>query len=173
MSPAAVTPLPGQPQRRERLADQVYGRLIAAMADGQYGEDDRLPAEQALAASFGVSRPVIREALTRLQADGFVQARQGSGTYVLKRPPQRLTRFAAAGGLAAFLRAFEVRIALEPQAARLAAERRSDADLAAIRAAQEALEAAQAAGARNAGARHGRPPRHRARLPQPAAGGPA
>ncbi len=146
MSQGVVSSLPGQPQRRERLADQIYGRLIAEIAGGLHAEDDRLPTEQALAARFGVSRPVVREALTRLQADGFVQSRQGSGTYIRRRPPERLTQFAAAGGLAGFLRSFEVRIALEPQAARLAAERRSDGDVADIRAAQAALEAAQGRG---------------------------
>lgn len=146
MSQGVVSSLPGQPQRRERLADQIYGRLIADIAGGLHAEDDRLPTEQALAAQFGVSRPVVREALTRLQADGFVQSRQGSGTYIRRRPPERLTQFAAGGGLAGFLRSFEVRIALEPQAARLAAERRSDGDVADIRAAQAALEAAQGRG---------------------------
>lgn len=140
-------PEPGAvPQRRERLADQIYGHLIEEIASGKYGDDERLPTELALASSFAVSRPVVREALGRLQADGFIASRQGSGTYVRRRPPARLTQFAAGGGLADFLRAFEVRIALEPQAARLAAERRSDSDLAAIVVAQTILETAHAAG---------------------------
>ncbi len=134
------------PQRRERLADQVYGQLIEAIAGGRYADDERLPTEMALAGTFAVSRPVVREALSRLQADGFIASRQGSGTYVRQRPPARLAQFAAGGGLADFLGAFEVRIVLEPQAARLAAERRSEADLARIGAAQTMLETAHGAG---------------------------
>lgn len=130
------------PQRRDRLADQVYGRLLEDVVSGRYAVGDRLPAETELAETFTVSRPVIREALMRLQADGLVTARQGSGTFVAKVPPRQIVKLAPRASVAGILRVFEVRIALEGQAARLAATRRSAAELAAIGKALQDMRAA-------------------------------
>lgn len=121
-----------QPQRGNRLADQVYDRLLQEIVSSRYALGERLPAENALAKDFSVSRPVIREALHRLQADGLVSARQGSGTFVLRIPPRQIMQLAPEGSIAGILRIFEVRIPLEGYAARLAAERRSKAQLASI-----------------------------------------
>lgn len=65
----------------QRLHDQLW-RLIAEMSPGS-----KLPAEPALAARMGVSRASLREALRSFEAQGFLQRRQGSGTYVV-RPPR-------------------------------------------------------------------------------------
>jgi DNA-binding FadR family transcriptional regulator len=120
------------PQRRDRLADQVYDRLLEDIVSGRYAIGDRLPAETTMARDFSVSRPVVREALHRLQADGLVSSRQGSGTFVARVPPRQIIKLAPKGSIAGILRTFEVRIALEGQAARLAAERRSKAQLAGL-----------------------------------------
>jgi DNA-binding FadR family transcriptional regulator len=117
------------PPKRERLADTLYGRFMQQLASGLYSEGDKLPTEKELCTLFDVSRPVVREALMRLQADGLVVARQGAGTFVKKRPPRRLIDLAPTAELAGFLRSFEIRIALEGQAAKLAATRRTDAQL--------------------------------------------
>lgn len=137
---------PSPPQRRDRLADAVYGRLLEAIVSGRYEVGDRLPAETDLAETFEVSRPVIREALNRLQADGLVTARQGAGTFVARVPPRQIVKLAPRASIAGILRAFEVRIALEGQAARLAAERRSSAELAALGTALEAMRKAMEEG---------------------------
>jgi DNA-binding FadR family transcriptional regulator len=137
---------PAPPQRRDRLADAVYGRLLEEIVSGRYEVGDRLPAETDLAETFEVSRPVIREALNRLQADGLVTARQGAGNFVARVPPRQITKLAPRASIAGILRAFEVRIALEGQAARLAAERRSPTELTAIRAALEAMRKAMEEG---------------------------
>jgi GntR family transcriptional regulator, transcriptional repressor for pyruvate dehydrogenase complex len=131
---------------RERLADGIYGQLLENIATGKYAVGDKLPTEKQLSESFTVSRPVIREALTRLQSDGFIAARQGAGTFVRNRPPSRLLRFAGAAGLSDFLSSFEVRIALESEAARLAAIRRTAADILRINATIAELKAAVASG---------------------------
>lgn len=133
-------------QRRGRLGDQVYGRLLEEIVSGRYAVGDRLPGENDLAESFEVSRPVVREALNRLQADGLVTSRQGSGTFVARVPPRQIVKLAPGASIAAILRAFEVRIALEGQAARLAAERRSQSELAAIGEALEAMKQAMESG---------------------------
>jgi len=147
MAKPRTSPLRSAPaQRRDRLGDQVYGRLVEEIVSGRYAVGDRLPGENDLAERFEVSRPVVREALNRLQADGLVTSRQGSGTFVARVPPRQIVKLAPGASIAAILRAFEVRIALEGQAARLAAERRSESELAAIGEALEAMKLAMESG---------------------------
>ncbi len=57
--------------------------LKRAIAQGQYGHQERLPAERELARRFGVARGTLREALHQLEAAGYVERRPGSGTYVI------------------------------------------------------------------------------------------
>jgi DNA-binding GntR family transcriptional regulator len=109
---------------------ELYGRLLEDIVSGRYEVGDRLPAENDFALSFAVSRPVVREALTRLAADGLVSARQGAGTFIARVPPRQIVKLVPRASIAGILRVFEVRIALEGQAARLAAGRRSAAELA-------------------------------------------
>jgi GntR family transcriptional repressor for pyruvate dehydrogenase complex len=148
-SPFASTPANAfQPgvgdEPRQRRSDLVYGQLIEQIIAGDLPENARLPTEHELAKGFGVSRSVVREALMRLSADGVVTARQGSGTYVQRRPSDRVMAFARPSDLPALLRAFEMRLALEGAAARLAAVRRNEAQLAAMQACHSAF-ATQAA----------------------------
>jgi len=138
---------PSPPRRKERLADQLYGQILQDIVAGTLAEGARLPSEQALCRRFGVSRPTVREALMRLHADGLIASRQGSGSTVLHRPPDRLTRLAEGSDIAGLLRCLEVRIGLEGQAASLAARRRDAADLERINAALRALAARMEDGA--------------------------
>jgi GntR family transcriptional repressor for pyruvate dehydrogenase complex len=124
------------PGRRQRLGDQLYGQILDQIIGGKLKEGERLPPETELGEMFGVSRPVVREALLRLRADGLVQARQGAGTFVRQCPAARLKNFTEAGEVAALLRGVEIRMPLEGAAARLAAERRTLSDLDVIIAAQ-------------------------------------
>ena len=55
-------------RKGERLADQLYGQLLEKIVSGQLMEGDKLPSENEISRAFNVSRPVIREALLRLQA---------------------------------------------------------------------------------------------------------
>ena len=128
--------------RRERLGDQLYGQILEQIVSGRLKEGDRLPPEMEICALFGVSRPVVREALLRLRADGLLHARPGIGTFVLKRPSETVTHFATAEDLAGYLRCIEVRLPLEGAAARLAAERRTDEELGRIAAAHDAFSKA-------------------------------
>ncbi len=118
--------------KRQSMGDQLYGQILEQITSGRLPEGTRLPAEIELCKMFGVSRPVVRQALQRLQADGLVHARQGSGTYVMARPADRLASFAEPQRVAEFLRCIEVRLVLEGSAARFAAERRSPSELQAI-----------------------------------------
>jgi DNA-binding FadR family transcriptional regulator len=83
----------------------------------------------------------VRDALGRLQADGLVVSRQGAGTFVKRRPPPELFRVAEPSDVSEYLRGMEARLAIETDAARLAAQRRSHAELQRIRASLEALRA--------------------------------
>jgi GntR family transcriptional regulator, transcriptional repressor for pyruvate dehydrogenase complex len=62
--------------------DEVHRQVLALITDGSMGHGDRLPSEADLAARFGVSRPTVREALTRLRDAGVITVRQGAGSFV-------------------------------------------------------------------------------------------
>ena len=120
-----------RPARRgsERLADQLYGQILEKIVSGSISPGEKLPSENELCRVFEVSRPTVREALLRLHADGLVSTRQGSGTVVQKRPSDQLIQLSRSSDVAGMLRCMEVRLALEGQAARLAATRRTSVQL--------------------------------------------
>jgi DNA-binding FadR family transcriptional regulator len=137
-----VTDLKLVPRRRERLGDLLYGQILEQIMSGALNEGDKLPSENQICRLFQVSRPTVREALMRLHADGLVTTRQGSGSYVQRRPPDQLMRLAKVSDIAGMLRCLEVRIALEGQAAMLAAQRRTPSQMEDITTALAALRAA-------------------------------
>src|ERR1700730_3201445 len=129
-----------------RLADRIYERIIKQIVVGEFHIGERLPSENQLGTELGVSRAVVREALARLQADGVTIARRGAGTYVQRQPGREFLRLAPIGGIADLMRCFEFRVALEGEAASLAALRRNDDDLNTIEGAFERLNLINAAG---------------------------
>lgn len=131
---------PGVPLRPVKLGDRVYQEILGHIVGGKFAEGARLPSESELAESYGVSRPVVREALSRLRADGAVVSRHGSGSYVQHRPMPGLLNLAPIGSVADLMRCFEFRVALEGEAAGLAAARRSEEDLAEMEAALAELD---------------------------------
>ena len=120
----------------------IYQHIFEIIVAGEFAVNARLPSETALAVRFGASRPVVREALARLRDDGIIVSRQGSGSYVKRRPDVAVLRFAPSGSIADIQRCFEFRHGLEGTAAALAAERWEKTDLNEIRMAFDALEAA-------------------------------
>lgn len=128
---------PTAPVDRPRLSDNVYNQLLQEITSGQWPLGSRLPPETQLARRFAVSRPVVREALHRLQSDGVVLSRQGSGSYVQRSPMQRVSELTRQYSLHDVLQGFEVRMALETLAARLAARNRSAEQLRHIEATAE------------------------------------
>jgi DNA-binding FadR family transcriptional regulator len=115
-----------------RLADQAYTGIVALIDADGLGIGDRLPSESRLAEMFGMSRTMVREALVRLASDGITEARRGAGSFVKNRPSDRLVAYMPLAELSATLGTYEVRFVLEAEAARLAAARRSVAEMAAI-----------------------------------------
>jgi GntR family transcriptional repressor for pyruvate dehydrogenase complex len=134
-----------------RLADQVADALAAEVRSGRLSEGDRLPTEAALAEQFGVSRTVVREAVSRLKSLGLLDSRQGSGVYVRPAGVEPL-RFEMphVASREAVIQMVELRRALEAEVAALAAERRTPEDVQRIREAIDALHAAVAAGGNGA-----------------------
>ncbi|MFD0979180.1 FadR/GntR family transcriptional regulator [Tropicimonas aquimaris] len=136
-APENATP---RPARTGTLSDHVYENIVAAIADGTYPLGSKLPTEYAMCDQFGVSRPVLRQALRQLREDDVIHSRQGSGSYVKRRPDHAILSFAPVGSIADIQRTFEFRAAVEGEAAYLAAERRTAKDLEAIRAAVAELD---------------------------------
>ena len=116
----------------EGLADRVYRELLALIIQGDLQEGDRLSTEQTLAEQFKTSRPTVREALSRLRADGIITSRQGAGTFVTRRPDPDLPRFMPLESLSDIRRCIEFRIVIEAGAASLAANMADETDLAQI-----------------------------------------
>ena len=147
--------LPGQTRdprtrpRRTNLAEQIARGLRRKLQSGEMRPGDRLPTEKELSQSHGVSRAVVREAVAALRSDGLVVARQGSGVFVAEQPPadlrQNLFLFEAEK-LSSVIEVLELRAAVEGEAAALAAERVSPAELAKIKECHQAFGEAVALG---------------------------
>jgi GntR family galactonate operon transcriptional repressor len=119
-----------------------------AILRGELQPGDPLPAEEELTADHAVSRTALREAVRVLAAKGLVQARPKTGTRVRPRsdwnvvdPDVLAWRVEAGPDGELYSEVTEVRVGIEPQAARLAAARASDEEIAGIREAYDAMEA--------------------------------
>ncbi|MBR9763088.1 MAG: FadR family transcriptional regulator [Rhodobacteraceae bacterium] len=128
------------PLRKRRLADEVYAQILLQLSTGRYAVGERLPTEKELAAMYDVSRPVVREALQHLQTDGLIDARRGSGTFVLRLPPHEMAHYTDDARIAQYMRAYEVRHCLESEAARLAALRINQSRLRRLQQALQRME---------------------------------
>ncbi len=126
-----------EPIRPKKISEEIVSQIKQLISKGELKPGDRIPSERELATMLGVSRPSVREAIMVLEAMGFVESRQGGGTYVKalteasimnplaklveKRDPELLRSLA------------EVRMGLESWSAYLAAQRATDADIAEMR----------------------------------------
>ncbi|MBD1553355.1 FadR/GntR family transcriptional regulator [Pseudomonas typographi] len=123
------------------LAQELVAVLSERIRSGELKRGDKLPTESAIMEEQGVSRTVVREAISRLQAAGQVETRHGIGTFVLDMPSPSGFRIdpATIVTLRDVLAVLELRISLEVESAGLAAQRRTPEHLAAIREALDAL----------------------------------
>lgn len=123
------------PIRRNRIYEDVMARIQRLVADGHLRPGDRLPGERDLSTALQVSRGSVRQALRVLEQTGLIEARVGGGTYIRTPDPEALVRSLAlvlAQHPQTLRQLFEVRQVLEPALARVAAERATPADVAAI-----------------------------------------
>lgn len=130
-----------QPKKNEKLASQLYEQILDWIISGMLKEGDKLPSENELCKSFQVSRPIVRETILMLQKDDLVNTKKGIGTFVMHSPMEDLSKFASANDIATILQSHEVRIALEGEAAALAAKRRTESQLNFIKAALQKMRA--------------------------------
>jgi GntR family transcriptional repressor for pyruvate dehydrogenase complex len=123
--------------REGRLSDKVSDQIAEAITSGKYPRGARLPSERALCEMFDVSRTVVREAIRSLLGSGMITVTSGRGVEVCYDPnatkggPMRLS--VKELGELEYGTVHEIRVPIEVQAAALAAERASEADVANLR----------------------------------------
>lgn len=120
---------------REALPSQVARRLLDYILAGSVRPGMKIPSERQLAEALGVGRSVVREALKSLGLLGILEVRQGDGTYVRRLESELLPKVVEWGLLLGEQRTFdlvEARQHIELVTAKLAAERRDEADLKAM-----------------------------------------
>jgi len=132
---------PVQLRMTAKTPAEIAQNLTSLIRDGLIAAETKLPTEQRLSVQFGVSRTVVREAISRLKSDGLVESRQGSGVSVV---PASLRRsFKLHGAILEkqqVAELLELRQPLEMASARLAAVRHTPPELAKIVAAQNRMK---------------------------------
>ncbi len=146
-APAAGNPQSASPPSAPRRAGGLALGLVAdfgqRIREQQFRPGDRLPTEAETVRAYGVSRTVVREAISRLQAAGLVETRHGVGTFVRSTATPNVFELAPSELAASVdvLAVLELRISLETESAGLAAQRRTAAQLHGLRATLDRLEA--------------------------------
>ena len=137
-----------EPRKARSLGLDLVDKLTADMRMGRLQAGEKLPSEAEIMKQFGVSRTVVREALSKLQAAQLVETRHGIGTFVL--PQNSAPTFQISphqlGTLHEVIALLEFRISIETEASALAAQRRNAENLAAMQDAMEAFANAIEAG---------------------------
>ena len=131
------------PRRRPQgLVQEVMNDFSERIRSGHYAPGEKLPTEPEVMAEQGVSRTVVREAMSRLQAAGFVETRHGVGTFVLTPtvPQQPALDALTVVTIDDVIAMLELRISLEAEAASLAALRRTPEQLTLMRRAVDCFE---------------------------------
>lgn len=146
MTDSASLPI-SAPRRPRNLAQGLVEDFSERIRGGQIRPGTKLPTESELMRQFGVSRTVVREALSRLQAAGLVETHHGVGTYALESSGSADFRVDPAdiATVRDVLVLLELRICLESEAAGLAAQRRTDTQLADMRCALDEFRQSLAA----------------------------
>lgn len=142
MATAQMTASPLSQVDRRLLPDEIAASINARVQRGELQPGDRLPSERELCEQHGVSRSVVREALSQLKSDGIVETRRGSGAYVLERDQRQSFRMqdVAIDERDSLALVMELIVTVEVAATRLAAMRRTEQDLKMIRRALIGME---------------------------------
>lgn len=124
-----------QPFKRQSLNEQLMQLLTDAIVRGDLPAGGKLPPEAEMAAGFGVSRNTLRESLKVLEVFGIIESRHGQGTFVSEFAPRRIPNIQIIQLLSenrSVHALMDARLVVEPGLAELAAERRTDEEIAAI-----------------------------------------
>lgn len=125
-----MKPPAASPRIKGSLVSQVYEVLKEEILNGSHPVGEKLPSEGQLTLRFGVSRTVVREAIAALRSDGLAEPRQGAGVFIRRPTPDDRPlpfRDIESDRISSILEVLELRIAVETEAAALAAARRSPA----------------------------------------------
>jgi len=146
--PISAPIAPPSPLMASRLSDRLAVRLAEQIDSGALVPGDRLPTEQQLALTHGVSRTVVREAVHQLKSRNLLLSRQGSGVFVAPTPLHQPLAFdpKVLESVQSVVHVVEVRRVLEGEIAALAAQRATRTQVAAMRRALKAIDVAVAAG---------------------------
>ncbi|MDR1625330.1 MAG: FadR family transcriptional regulator [Spirochaetia bacterium] len=132
-----------KPIKKTRVYEDIIQQVAQQIKSGELAPGDKLPTERELVSQLGVSRASIREALRAMELLGLVESKVGDGTYVKSLNMDRAFTNLARETLVDdrfLLDMYDVRILLETYGARMAAKRRTDAQLGRMRRSIEALE---------------------------------
>ena len=118
------------PVKQLKLSDAVAAQLESLVRSGHFGAEGKFPSERDLAEQFGVGRSSMREAISKLETLGIIVRTHGVGTFVLdlSEQSQKSMSLLSAGEVTA-LELFNVRYAVEPDGAAMAANRRTAKDI--------------------------------------------
>jgi GntR family transcriptional repressor for pyruvate dehydrogenase complex len=136
----------GAGQPREPLSVRVHRDLSERIASGEFAAGAQLPTEKELSEIYGVSRAVVREAITILRADGLVRVRQGAGVFSLGLRVPYTGRHPDLSSVTDAIETLELRLAIECEAAAVAATRRTAEELKVCHASIAGMEEAIARG---------------------------
>lgn len=123
---------PLRPIARPRLYEQLVEQLVEHIEDAGLRPGDRLPPERELASQLGVSRVSVGQALVALEVQGIIDVRHGEGAVLLETRPEQQVIASLRAHQRRLPEIIEAREALEVKLAELAAQRRTDEDMAAI-----------------------------------------
>jgi len=138
-----------KPVKKTRVYEEIVVKVKNMIEKGRLVSGDQLPSERELAEVFNVSRSSVREALRSLETQGYLESRQGDGTYIARKPVESLVNplatviFTEKDGQ---MELFEMRRLIEPQLAFLAAERATPEEIIMLGKALELQEDAFAKG---------------------------
>ncbi|MGB5995310.1 MAG: FadR/GntR family transcriptional regulator [Candidatus Deferrimicrobiaceae bacterium] len=122
-----------KPVKKTRVYEEIVAKIKDMLKKGRLKSGDQLPGERELSEVFQVSRSSVREALRTLETQGFLESRQGDGTYIASKPVESLVSSLASAIFSekdSQMELFEMRRLIEPQLAYLAAERATQEEIA-------------------------------------------
>ncbi len=119
------------PIKPKRISDQVFDQIRKLILQGKLDPGERIMSERELATALDVSRASVRDAINRLTAMGFLEQKQGRGTFVCLPKPEEKNALVVAmkGSNLSIEDLLEVRLGLECNATYLAAERATEKDI--------------------------------------------
>ncbi len=122
-----------KPIKKAKVYEEIVAKIKEMVEKGRFKAGDQLPVERELAEVFRVSRSSVREALRSLESQGFIESRQGDGTYIASQPAESLVSPLASVIFTEKddqMELFEMRRMIEPDLAYLAAERATEEEIA-------------------------------------------